>query len=85
VAQRSIANINKLWNRNNSGIVGARRAVTIWVGVAVADGREMRAAADDQRLTGQPRVIVYSPWINKILQVSYRIVPLWTPRIVCIT
>ena len=39
-------------------MVGARRAVTSMVGASVPDGREMRAAADDQRLTGQPRAIV---------------------------
>jgi hypothetical protein len=39
-------------------MVGARRAVTSMVGATVPDGREMRVAADDQRLTGQPRAIV---------------------------
>ena len=39
-------------------MVGARRAVTSRVGATVAGGREMRAAADDQRLTGQPRATV---------------------------
>ena len=39
-------------------MVGARRSVTSRVGVAVADGREMRAGNDDHWLTGQPRAIV---------------------------
>ncbi len=39
-------------------MVGPRWLVASRVGVAVAYGCEMRAAADDQRLTGQPRAIV---------------------------
>jgi len=39
-------------------MVGARWLVASRVGAAVADGCEMRAAADDQWLTGQPRAIV---------------------------
>ena len=39
-------------------MVGAKRVVSSWVGAAVAYGLEMRAAADDQRLTDQPLAIV---------------------------
>ena len=39
-------------------MVGARWLVASRVGAAVADGCEMRAAADDHRLTGQSRAIV---------------------------
>jgi hypothetical protein len=59
--------------------VGARRAVTSRVGASVADGREMQAAADDQRLTGQPRAIVnklykYLPVSESIEFCEYRTV-----------
>ena len=39
-------------------MVVARRAATSRVGTGVTDGREIRAATDDQRLTGQTRAIV---------------------------
>ena len=39
-------------------MLGAKLLVASKGGAAVADGREMRATADDQRLTGKPRAIV---------------------------
>ncbi len=39
-------------------MVGARWLVASRVGATVAGECEMRAAADDQTLTGQPRAIV---------------------------
>jgi len=59
-------------------MVGARWLVASKVGVAVVDGRDMRATTDDQRLTSQPRAIekkkTHIPYINRILQLPYRTV-----------
>ena len=42
--QRSIESCLSLVNRNNNGMMGARRAVASTVRAAVIDGCEMRAA-----------------------------------------
>ena len=53
-AQRYIENVQPMVNRNNNGMVAARRAIACKVGAAMVDGRGIRAAADDR---GQPRAI----------------------------
>jgi len=53
-----------------SGMLVGRRAATSRVGTGVTDGREIRAATDDQRLTGQTRAIVKKKKISQSLNQS---------------